>query len=111
MEEEVGLINIKLWEGHVTYPITATLVDGYTELLPPVFMNRHHISETHEHVTLVYFALSESDSVVERETEKSKGWKWCTAEDLDTLPGDIPEHMRQYALAALQALHVDEGSS
>jgi len=106
VKEEVGLSDIKLWDGHIAYAPARGSVVGYKELIPPVFMNRHNISDTHEHVTLVYFASSEDDNVVEQESEKSPGWKWCTAEDLETLPG-ISEHMKQYALAALKALRAD----
>lgn len=99
--EEVGLKDIELWKGHLFREISSG--EGYAELIPPVFMNRHRISETHEHVSLVYFATSSTDEVIEGEGEKSGGWKWCTREDLWNLP-DLSEHMRAYALAALDAL-------
>lgn len=103
VKEEVGLEDITLWAGHVEYPLNVGEESDYKELLPPVFMNRHRISETHEHISLVYFATSSTDVVVEQENEKSKGWKWCAENDLDDMP-DLSEHMRAYALAALHAL-------
>ena len=83
VKEEVGL-NIELIDSR-----------GYTqaekdfrELIPPVSMNRHRVSDTHEHVTLVYFARSASDKVIpEKPTDQ---WKWCAVEDIDKLDGMKP---------------------
>src|SRR5689334_5507619 len=45
------------------------------ERIPPVGLNRHSVSPTHEHVTLIYFARSTSDNVIpEKPTDE---WKWC----------------------------------
>ena len=83
VKEEVGL-DIELIDSR-----------GYTqaekdfrELIPPVSMNRHRVSDTHEHVTLVYFARSTSDKVTpEKPTDQ---WKWCAVEDIDKLDGMKP---------------------
>lgn len=53
------------------------------ELIPPISLNRHRISDTHEHVSFVYFAVAGTDAVVpEKETDE---WRWCTEHDLETL--------------------------
>ena len=33
-------------------------IPDYQELIPPKFLNRHKINETHEHVSLIYLATS-----------------------------------------------------
>lgn len=74
----------------------------YKELLPPRYMNIHDINPTHQHISLVYFAKSNSDKVIENEEEKSKGLKWFTKEELQKNKEGIPESIRFYALKALE---------
>ena len=59
VKEEVGL-KIRLFDD--LKPKTRE-TKKYRELIPPKFMNRHWINSNHEHVTLVYFALSNSQKV------------------------------------------------
>jgi len=37
--------------------------EDFAELIPPFFLNRHRISESHEHVTMTYIATTESDVI------------------------------------------------
>src|SRR3989344_4139224 len=59
VKEEVGL-DVELYH-RGNYHLTKK--EGYTELIPPQFMNRHRINETHEHITLVYFAKARTDKL------------------------------------------------
>lgn len=77
---------------------------GYSDLIPPRYMNIHSINETHQHISLIYFAKSNSDKVREAETEKSKGYKWFTKEDLEKNEVDLSEPIKFYALRALEEL-------
>ena len=54
VQEEVGL-NVQLADDLLPKIKGDT---AYKELIPPKFMNRHRINDTHEHVALVYFARS-----------------------------------------------------
>lgn len=74
----------------------------YRELIPPISMNRHRISPTHEHVSLVFFARAKTDVVTLSDTERSDGCHWFTKEDL--LSYDLFESVRQSALHALELL-------
>ena len=74
----------------------------YKELVSPVFLNRHRINDTHEHVTLTYFATSKSADVVQGIGEVSEELRWFTKEELDDPKYDIKEHIKQYAKAALE---------
>lgn len=77
--------------------------DKYRELLVPRYLNRHHISATHEHICLVYFATADSDKVtVTYQGDKSEDWKWFTKEDLQT--AGLRPNIKFYALKALEAL-------
>jgi hypothetical protein len=72
------------------------------ELIAPVSVNRHRISATHEHVSFTYFAKATTDHVVpEKPTDE---WKWCTAEDIGSLKGDLQGNVAFYAEKAVGLL-------
>jgi ADP-ribose pyrophosphatase YjhB (NUDIX family) len=71
-------------------------------IIPPKFINRHKVNETHEHVTFVYFATSDTREVAQGEIELSEDIRWCTLEDLRAMP--LKKHIRHYAETALREL-------
>ncbi len=81
--------------------------DGHEkELVPPIFMNRHPITDTHDHSALIFVARSETREVSpQTEADKVAEFKWCTKEDLDELfkkdKRMLPRTYR-YASAALE---------
>lgn len=96
VKEEVGL-DIKLFKDPKQFERKE---ENYEELIPPKFMNIHRISPTHEHVTLTYFGISETDQVVpEKEGDK---WLWASKADLETL--DLSPSIKFYAQKALEEL-------
>ena len=98
IKEEVGLDvelvgSQKIFEG----------VDHTRELLPPVALNRNRVSPTHEHVTFVYFARTDSAEIkAQYEDDKSEECRWCTKEDLPEM--DLWPNVKAYALEALRRL-------
>ncbi len=98
VKEEVGL-KIELYHDPV---LQLTQRDSYRELIPPQFMNRHKINDTHEHVTLVYFARSSTDQLLLSQTERSSGCRWFTREELDQPQYGINDHIKMYARSALE---------
>ncbi len=77
---------------------------GYSELIPPRFMNRHRIDDGHEHVDLIYFATSDSRKIVPAAGEADVETHWFTKEELDNPKYGLREHIRHYAKAALDAV-------
>lgn len=96
VKEEVGL-DVQLFDSRTFKPKT----ERYKELIPPEFTNRHRISDTHEHVTMVYFASSDIDVVCNSEDEKSEGLKWFSESELNDPQYELSEHIRTYAAAAI----------
>jgi 8-oxo-dGTP pyrophosphatase MutT (NUDIX family) len=92
--EEVGL-EITLY-GEETY---TEIEKGWINIPSPVCMNRHRINDTHEHIDCIYFAESQSDSVVPE--KESDTWLWLTGEGVLAHTG-ITEGVKKYALAALK---------
>lgn len=103
VKEEVGL-DAELFHGGSGDLVN---MDGYKELIPPQFMNRHRINDSHEHVSLVYFARSNTDKLVLSEKEKSEDCRWFTREELNDPKYGIKDHVKMYALSALDKLTKD----
>lgn len=100
VKEEVGL-DIELFSG---YQSVHNFNDGTTAILPPRFMNRHRINETHEHVTFVYFATTKDPNVIiptdSHEAVVDEDWNWFSLEEIQNLE-DCPENIKYYASVAL----------
>lgn len=76
----------------------------YRELIPPYFVNRHKINDTHEHITFTYFAKSDTNKVEQlTEDEQSSDCRWFTKEEIEQLD-DIRDSVKFYALKALSVL-------
>lgn len=98
VKEEVGL-NVELIGKALPFQDR-----NYQELIPPVFLNRHRISDTHEHVTLTYFARSETDKLVLSEKEKSSECRWFTHEEIVLGNENIKDSIKIYAIKSLEEL-------
>ncbi|MDB5245447.1 MAG: hydrolase [Parcubacteria group bacterium] len=104
MKEEVGL-DVSLVSAMPINTERLSYADNEgKDLITPYFMNRHRISDTHEHISFEYFGTSETKSVVQGETELSDDIKWFTCEELNDPSYGIAETIRHYAKAALAAL-------
>lgn len=75
-----------------------TIENGRTNVPPPAFMNRHFVSDTHEHIDFIYFAHALSDAVVPENDDDV--WLWLTKDELTEHPEISPE-IKTYAEAAL----------
>ncbi|MBS3146781.1 NUDIX domain-containing protein [Candidatus Woesearchaeota archaeon] len=101
--EEVGL-KIEIHDSLLKYRGSR---EGYIELIPPRFMNRHRINENHEHISLVYFARSDSDNVKVSGDDISNVWKWFDHDELDDKEYGINDNVKFYARRALDELFTD----
>lgn len=78
--------------------------DGYRELIPPKFLNRHQINDSHEHVTMTYFASTKNDQVIQGQNEISEDVRWFALGELDEPKYEIRENIKYYAKQALAEL-------
>lgn len=103
VKEEVGL-DIALADDPLPFRHQS---DTYCELIPPKFLNKNKISDTHWHVTMTYFATAATDEVKESaDTEVSDGCRWFTREELDDPRYGVKSHIGYYARQALDELGV-----
>jgi 8-oxo-dGTP pyrophosphatase MutT (NUDIX family) len=73
------------------------------ELVPPWFINRHHVNDEHEHVAFVYFAISSSDNIVPEAIEDaSDECIWVGLEELKGM--ELKDDIRFYAETALRLI-------
>lgn len=101
VKEEVGL-DVKLSDDLLH---TRRNNERYQELIPPKFLNKNKISDTHWHVTLTYFARADTNEIREAaDTEVSDGCKWFTREELNDPAYGIDKHIAFYARRALEEL-------
>ncbi|MBI4086956.1 NUDIX domain-containing protein [Candidatus Kaiserbacteria bacterium] len=71
-------------------------------MLPrPAHMNIHHISDTHQHLDIIYYATTESTDVIPENPDDV--WEWLTKEELEKRT-DILADIKFYALGALEEL-------
>jgi 8-oxo-dGTP diphosphatase len=98
-KEEAGL-DIILFDSrlHSDFP------DNSQELIPPLFINRHRINDTHEHISFIYVATTKSKKITNEGREKSDDMRWFTAEELKNPDLDMLERVRFYAGTALEKL-------
>ncbi len=100
VKEEVGLdVELVCKENY-------SLIENnqYKPLIPPEFLNIHKINDDHKHISMVYFAKSNTEKLVLSEEEKSDGCKWFTKSDLEDPKYQIGEQIKIYARAALEKL-------
>ncbi|MFH0712783.1 MAG: NUDIX domain-containing protein [Candidatus Jorgensenbacteria bacterium] len=100
VKEETGL-DIELF-GAV--PSFEKEPENYKELLAPRFLNRHKITDSHEHVTMTYFAKAKTDEVIQNEREVSDEFHWFTSKELDDPTYGIRDSIKHYAKSALKEL-------
>jgi len=97
VKEEVGIPITFIGEA----PVTGE--DNEKELRQPEFVNRHFVNDTHEHISFVYFATSDTRETNPMEGETTDGFKWFTEAELDNDAFGVKPRIRHYAKAALEA--------
>ena len=103
VKEEVGL-DVELVPSR-KMPVPSNFEKCFTELTPPWYCYVYKINDSHQHVSLVYFAVSKTDIIVpEEQSDISNEWKWFSKEELEKNEYEIPESILFYAKEALKEL-------
>ena len=100
VKEEAGLDVILVGE----VPTFGNENNSYKELISPRYMNIHDINPTHKHISLIYFAKSNSGKVIDEGREQSRGYKWFNMNDLKQNAEGVSESILFYATKALENL-------
>lgn len=80
--------------------------NDYKELIPPMFVNRHRINTTHEHVCFTFFARAKTDVLrLTQGSEKSENVKWLTLDEVERLEGDFAKGLKEYVRKGFELLN------
>ena len=102
VREEVGL-EIKIVGTADGVGVDDTANRGYTYLIPPRYLAKHPVSDTHTHVLFVYFATTDIDVIKESASEHERSeTRWVNLQELATM--DLVPNVRFYAIKALEEL-------
>jgi 8-oxo-dGTP pyrophosphatase MutT (NUDIX family) len=76
---------------------------GVRALLPPRFMDIHRITDSHQHIGLIYWARPRSDDVTLAPAEHH-AIRWCSKAELDTLQPAMSPSVKWYCHKALEEI-------
>lgn len=78
---------------------------GTRALLAPRFLDIHRITETHEHIGMIYWARpKDGDAALALSDREHHEIRWCSAADLDRLSPPISSAVKWYCLKALEEI-------
>ena len=77
---------------------------GTRALIAPRFLDIHRITETHEHIGMIYWARPTGGRLALAE-EEHLDVRWCNREELDRLAPPLTASVRWYGLQALDEIH------
>lgn len=80
-----------------------TTEPGTRALIGPRFLDIHRISDTHEHIGMIYWARPKSGDVA-LAVEEHHDIRWCAPADLERLDPPMSGAVKWYSLKAIQEL-------
>jgi 8-oxo-dGTP pyrophosphatase MutT (NUDIX family) len=78
-----------------------TTEPGTRALIAPRFLDIHRITDTHEHIGMIYWARPKGGEVALAEAEHHD-IRWCTSAELDQLEPPMTEAVKWYCRKALE---------
>jgi 8-oxo-dGTP pyrophosphatase MutT (NUDIX family) len=76
---------------------------GTRALIAPRFLDIHRISDTHEHIGMIYWARPRNGSLALAEAEH-RDIRWCSAADLDNLEPPMSNAVKWYCRKAIEEI-------
>ncbi len=74
---------------------------GTRALIAPRFLDIHHITDSHEHIGLIYWARPRNGQLTLAAAEHHD-IRWCSTEELDTLQPPMADAVKWYCRKALE---------
>jgi 8-oxo-dGTP pyrophosphatase MutT (NUDIX family) len=81
-----------------------TTSPGTRALIAPRFLDIHRISDTHEHIGMIYWARPKNSTGIKCATEEHHDIRWCSAAELDILRPPVSVAVKWYCHAALREI-------
>jgi 8-oxo-dGTP pyrophosphatase MutT (NUDIX family) len=73
---------------------------GTRALIAPRFLDIHRITDSHEHIGMIYWARPKNGTLTLSAGEHHD-IRWCSAEELDSLQPPMAEAVKWYCLQAI----------
>ena len=80
-----------------------TTEPGTRALIAPRFLDIHRISDTHEHIGMIYWARPLAGSVTVA-GEEHHAIRWCSSDDLDSLTPPMSNAVKWYCRRAIEEI-------
>jgi 8-oxo-dGTP pyrophosphatase MutT (NUDIX family) len=80
-----------------------TTSPGTRALITPRFLDIHRISDTHEHIGIIYWARPQNGKLALAAAEHHD-IRWCGVEDLETLQPPISDAVKWYCRKAIEEI-------
>jgi 8-oxo-dGTP pyrophosphatase MutT (NUDIX family) len=81
---------------------------GTRALITPRFLDIHRITDTHEHIGMIYWArlknVARRDARATLAADEHHDIRWCSAEDLDTLQPPMSDAVKWYCGTAIREI-------
>jgi 8-oxo-dGTP pyrophosphatase MutT (NUDIX family) len=74
---------------------------GTRALIAPRFLDIHRISDTHEHIGMIYWARPKNGNLT-LAREEHHDIRWCSANELDSLQPQMADAVKWYCLKAIE---------
>ena len=78
-----------------------TTEQGTRALIAPRFLDIHRITDTHEHIGMIYWARPRNGEAT-LSADEHRDIRWCSAADLDTLRPPMSHAVKWYCRKALE---------
>src|SRR5215468_4366455 len=83
-----------------------TTSPGTRALIAPRFLDIHHITDTHEHIGMIYWARPKN-GLVTLSAGEHHDIRWCSATDLDQLQPSMSAAVKWYCRKAIEEIAKD----
>ncbi len=80
-----------------------TTSPGTRALIAPRYLDIHRISDTHEHIGMIYWARPRSGTVTLAPSEHH-AIRWCSAESIEALDPPVHPSVKWYCLRAIEGV-------
>ena len=81
-----------------------TTEPGTRALIAPRFLDIHRISDTHEHIGMIYWAHPKDSAQAVCAAEEHHDIRWCSANDLESLQPPMSNAVKWYCRKAIEEI-------
>jgi len=81
-----------------------TTEPGTRALIAPRFLDIHRITDTHEHIGMIYWARPEKFSEAKCAVEEHHAIRWCSEADLEILQPPMSNAVKWYCRKAIEEI-------